>query len=332
MQQQHQQQHQRLMRQPSSSWFQGCPLSKFIAMTTIFMHIILEKGGFSGGSDLLSLNLEDIMTHSEFYRLFLSPLTFSSMGELVTGLMLLVPFMIQFEREMGTKKFGSFFFVKCFLLSTMLQLLSLILLDGFFTNGGQYSFYLSPGPYSLIGSLLYLYHVYTPRLYIKFIGILGFDFSEKFMTYFFTFITVYSQGLSSIIPTVCGFVASWISISPNNVYGQWECILPNFVHGLAHSVAKVFGLDQLVTTTVFLSRSTPRTSHNGRPARNVGGAPPPPPPAQPQFQPMPPSQPPSQESIEQLTAMGFERDAVVRALGATDNNVEAAANRLLSGI
>jgi len=29
--------------------------------------------------------------------------------------------------------------------------------------------------------------------------------------------------------------------------------------------------------------------------------------------------------------MGFSRDQVVQALAATDNNVEAAANRLLSG-
>ena len=45
----------------------------------------------------------------------------------------------------------------------------------------------------------------------------------------------------------------------------------------------------------------------------------------------PPPPPPSEEAIAQLTAMGFDRQAVVRALGQTDNNVEAAANRLLSG-
>ena len=51
----------------------------------------------------------------------------------------------------------------------------------------------------------------------------------------------------------------------------------------------------------------------------------------PVYQPMPVSDPPSEEAIETLTAMGFERDAVVRALGEADNHVEHAANRLLSG-
>ena len=51
----------------------------------------------------------------------------------------------------------------------------------------------------------------------------------------------------------------------------------------------------------------------------------------PVYQPMPVSDPPSEEAIQTLTAMGFERDAVVRALGEADNHVEHAANRLLSG-
>jgi hypothetical protein len=49
------------------------------------------------------------------------------------------------------------------------------------------------------------------------------------------------------------------------------------------------------------------------------------------FDTMPVSDPPSQEAIETLTAMGFEREAVIRALRLCDNNVEHAANRLLSG-
>jgi hypothetical protein len=42
----------------------------------------------------------------------------------------------------------------------------------------------------------------------------------------------------------------------------------------------------------------------------------------------PPPTPP-EEAIDQLTSMGFERQAVIRALQQTDNNIEAAANRLM---
>ena len=44
-----------------------------------------------------------------------------------------------------------------------------------------------------------------------------------------------------------------------------------------------------------------------------------------------PPPPPSEEAITQLTSMGFDRQAVIRALQQTDNNVEGAANRLLIG-
>jgi hypothetical protein len=47
---------------------------------------------------------------------------------------------------------------------------------------------------------------------------------------------------------------------------------------------------------------------------------------------MPPPPPPApEESIQSLMGLGFERDRVVRALQSRDNNVEAAANFLLSG-
>ena len=44
-----------------------------------------------------------------------------------------------------------------------------------------------------------------------------------------------------------------------------------------------------------------------------------------------PPAPPDPGAIEQLTAMGFERQRVLDALRATNNNVERAADRLLTG-
>lgn len=64
----------------------------------------------------------------------------------------------------------------------------------------------------------------------------------------------------------------------------------------------------------------PRGAPNG--GRNAAAAPP--------VAPRPPP-PPPEEAIAQLTSMGFDRESVIRALQQTDNNVEAAANRLLMG-
>jgi UBA/TS-N domain len=43
------------------------------------------------------------------------------------------------------------------------------------------------------------------------------------------------------------------------------------------------------------------------------------------------SPPPDEESIQQLTILGFERDTVIRALRQSHNNIERAADWLLSG-
>lgn len=50
-----------------------------------------------------------------------------------------------------------------------------------------------------------------------------------------------------------------------------------------------------------------------------------------QHHPMPPPPPAPEEAIETLMNLGFERDRVIRALQSRDNNLEAAANFLLSG-
>ena len=42
-----------------------------------------------------------------------------------------------------------------------------------------------------------------------------------------------------------------------------------------------------------------------------------------------PPPPPPEEALDQLMNLGFERQAVIRALQQTDNNIEAAANRLM---
>lgn len=72
-----------------------------------------------------------------------------------------------------------------------------------------------------------------------------------------------------------------------------------------------------------MARSVQRGGNRPRRAPNGGRAAAP-------AAPRPPP-PPPEEAIAQLTSMGFDRQAVIRALQQTDNNVEAAANRLLMG-
>ena len=312
-------------------WFQGAPLSKLACFGTIASFAILKDN-----HDLIALDIQDLVEHREFYRLILYPLTFSTIGELLMGLAVFLPFSKRFEREFGSAKFAAFL-AKSFVVATFLQC--------FFLSDK----YLAIGPYPTIGTLLYLYHKYTPRLHPKFVSILGFDFSEKALTHLFVLQLVFYHGYYSLVPFVAGYIAGILSISKKTPLGRWDPSIPKPIYRIAYSAAKATGLEDLSHAPSYISQQRARGGGQGVAAAaaaaavvganrnrnegigngNVGGNNPVD--AMPAFEPLPTTQPPSPENIEQLTAMGFERDAVVRALREADNNLEHAANRLLTG-
>uniref|UniRef100_A0A7S3V5S9 UBA domain-containing protein n=1 Tax=Chaetoceros debilis TaxID=122233 RepID=A0A7S3V5S9_9STRA len=306
-----------------SGWFQGAPLAKFLCFLTCASYLVLKNGL----TELIALDLQDLVEHSEYYRLFIYHLAFGSTGETIMGMAVLAPLLKRFEREFGSKDLAAFL-QKSLILATIFQC--------FFLSDT----YLATGPYPTIGSTMYLYNKYTPRLYPKFVSVLGFDFSEKAITYFFAAQVILSQGFYSIIPFTSGYIAGFLATSPITPIGKWNPI-PQFVYKLGQSIGMATGLADLSSTPAFVvnqgmnnrSMGLGGMNRRGTIARNSSGdtaqqqAPPQQAPPQQVFE----AAPPTPEAIEQLTAMGFERDAVVRALSQADNNIEHAANRLLTG-
>ncbi|KAL3805785.1 hypothetical protein HJC23_007746 [Cyclotella cryptica] len=293
------------LHNPRSVWFLGAPVSKAIAISTAVIYVIAEMKKWH---EAMVFDTTKIFDHAQFYRIFVCNLTFGSMGELLFGLAALCPLMRRFEREMGSKKFSAFI-VYSSLISTVLELIFF----NIFFDTERYS-----GPYPQIGAVLFLYHNFTPRLYPKFFGVLGFDFSEKSLTYGLCAQVILSGGLSTATPTLFGFIAGSLSVN----LSQTE--LPDFVYVAAGVIGKAF-VDE--APAVMMSRSVQRAANSrprAREGRIAAGA-------IPARQPPRPPPPPPEEAIEQLTSMGFEREAVIRALQQTGNNVEAAANRLLMG-
>lgn len=337
-------------------FFAGSPCTKFLALSAILFYVLLEGGGLGGreGAGLLSLDVPRLIHDGEIHRLFLSGVTFGSVGELVVGLAVLCPLSRRFEREMGSRKFGTFVFFTS-ALSVVFQIIcSQTLHDG----GARYN----PGPYPLLGALLFLYHRYTPRLHPRFFGALGFDFSEKAITYFFALQAIFSGGIATLIPAVCGAVGGYICSAPSLPMHKAE--MPDFVYDVCGAVGGALadeGHRPIVMSRRHAGaagggrrggvpagagaatggnrrqqqRLVPDAGGFGEPGAamgmgmgSMGGAAAPP---QPQFEAPPPPPPPSEEAIAQLTGMGFEREAVIQALQRSDNNVEVAANHLLSG-
>lgn len=255
------------------------------------------------------IDITKIFDHAQFYRIFVCNITFSSLGELILGSLALFPLMRRFEREMGSRRFAAFI-VYTSIISTILELV----VFNIFLDIERYS-----GPYPQLGAVIMLYRRFTPRLYPKFFGMLGVDFSEKSVTYGLCAQVILFGGLGTVIPTLVGFICGSLCVNLS------ENELPQFVYTVGEVVGKTI-VDE--APAIMMSRSVQRGAERGgdHPRRRFvdGGR------AQaPAVVPRPPPPPPSEEAIELLTSMGFERQAVIRALQQTDNNIEAAANRLM---
>jgi hypothetical protein len=207
--------------------------------------------------------------------------------------------------EMGSRRFAAFI-VYTSILSTIVELV----VFNIFFDIERYS-----GPYPQLGAVIMLYRRFTPRMYPKFFGMLGVDFSEKSVTYGLCAQVILFGGLSTVIPTLVGFICGSLCVSLS------ENELPQFVYTIGEIIGKTI-VDE--APAIMMSRSVQRGAERGgdRPRRAVAQAPA-------AVRPPPPPPPPPEEAIELLLSMGFERQAVIRALQQTDNNIEAAANRLM---
>ena len=298
-------------------WFAGAPLTRVLTGATALFYVMFETSRLHEDT---SLDYDRLIADAELHRLFTCNLTFGTMAELIMGMLVMVPLLRRYERELGTVKFGTM----VVFVNVVGTFLELIVASSFpALMDVRYS-----GPYPVLGAVLYLFHVYAPRLYPKFFGLMGFDFSEKSLQYIFALQVLFSGGMGTVQPVLCGAIAG--AMYTTSMLPFHNLILPESLFDWLES-------DVPQTLTGRRGRGTARGGAGAgggaggrqgqRMAPNFGGAAA----AMAAAQQPPPPPPPSEEAISQLTAMGFDRQAVIRALGQTDNNVEAAANRLLSG-
>jgi len=293
----------------------------------------------------LDLPFKTFVDEGDFWRLVTCHFPFGSLGELIFGLVLLVPLVRKFEREMGTKKFGTFlFFVHFFGMFMELAITYLLLLptsDGLFQRAS--------GPYTMIGALMFLFNEYTPRLHPRFVSGLGFDFSEKAISYFLALQLLASQGMASILPAVCGFVSAKLVMSSNLPFRKWElptifykcgsCLGAPLAEAKPSAFTYVAGSNRRRAGGAHMVASTALTPHQqeqqqllatlamsqAHAQRNGANN------HREQFQETHAPTPPPEEAIETLMAMGFDRERVIGVLQQCENNLEVAANRLLGG-
>jgi hypothetical protein len=279
----------------ATSLFMGAPLTKITgAVVLIAFFSVNSKQGHS----LLAFDALRIRDKGEIYRYFSSLLTFSSMGELLPGGMLLVYSLRKFEREMGSRKATVFaIFVQLF----TIVLETFLVPYGLYHNANlRYA-----GPYGLIGALFYLYYRYTPRISPVIFAALGFNFSDKFFHFLWFLQVACANGGSSVLVVALGWLAALVY---DKVSILQSLDVPD---GVASSIWSI------------VARVADRTPRAVLPGRVAGATPR-------AAAPRAPAVTADPASIEQLTLMGFSRPNVVAALQAANNDVQRAADQLLA--
>lgn len=299
----------------AASWFSGVPVAKLLSFATFLSYTVLQARKAFGS---LEWNTVDEDARFELYRLFTSKLTFTTTSELIMGTVLLATLARQYERELGSAQFTLFLcLVNCL---TMLVELVMLNINYLYSYGG---------PYPALGALFYCFHRYSPRLYPRFVSILGFNLSEKSLWYlWFLFTVLRTRG--SRVSVAIGFLCGIISIRVLRfvqVPLSLETALSNLLYRYVDAPPRMFvpQTQNPFAAAAAPNANVPRPTHplfgqrapDGDSVRDIA-----------QRQRHPVEADPA--AIEQLMAMGFERDQVVQALQMANNDVNRAADRLLS--
>lgn len=287
--------------------FYKAPITKAVFLTTIGSSVMMPEHT----KRLMSLDIASVLSKGDWWRPLSCHIPFKSYFELFFGLVILYKFRI-FERMLGSEKFGAFLiFVTS--LATSIQAGIAISLSP--TLGP------TTGPYSFLYALFYFYHALVPQVQPRCFGLMGVHFTDKSFNYVAGFTLLISQGFQSFLPGMCGIFAGWLYV--NDLMSIQKCRPPSFLS----RVCKIFA-PILHDSPPAQRRRAPGQRNN----TNQNTAPPRPP--IPSYTPVAPipaiPEAPREADIATLMSMGFERDMVIEALQRSSNNVQVAADRLVT--
>lgn len=284
--------------------FVHAPVTKAIVALVVVSTVF---GSILSSQTRLTLNLPDVTHNLQLWRLLTHNFVFTTPGELIFGIVLLYYFR-QFERQMGSARFASFFLITATLSTVFLSLFQLT-----FPVAVP-----APGPYALIFASLIHFFFETPKIYhFQLLGTL--HFSDKFFAYLLAAQLIASRPPRSLLSTLAALLAGIIYRLPI----LRERSLPDFL--IASCSTYIL---PLLGTNPRPSRSRSRRHHHHH--RNHPPHPHPHP--NPQHQRVPNSftQPISEANVETLIAMGFSREQTIAALHQNQDDVQRATDQLLA--
>jgi hypothetical protein len=339
-------------------YFLGAPVTKLLCMIWVVGSLVVvrsgnvssSKHGLQGSVPSGIMGNVVLLWHGWATRFF-----FHSTLELVVGLGFVAHYMRRLERELSSRRMIVWLFTVESVF-WMLQVVALTTLD--FDTASAYLFGedSAKGPYVIVGALLYWYWMFIPRVYPRFVSLnmIDMNFSEKTFGYAWAVYVLRMSGAASLLMGALGMLGSAVfffllmlsSPSSDNSANRtplFSMDVPDFIANWLpwDSLGNLLLLDS--DPKVFAPLLLVHRDNNdnagfgglgaagfagmgGRPRQPRARRPAPPPPTAAAAAP-----PPSAEAVAQLTAMGFEEARVKEALQVSGNNVERAANILLSG-
>lgn len=295
--------------QGAPSWFQGAPTCKLVALSTASAFMVLRSRNMFS-----SLMFDTSLLAQQPSRYWLSKLIFSTpnVGEFLMGSSLYFYWIRSIERQMGSRKFVSFFFA----INVISIGIEFLLYKAYFWNTAMPA-WVYGGPYPLLGALACFFHLHTPRLHPRFVQGFGFSFSEKTIGYGWFAFVAFSQRRNTLM--ACGEgVLAWVLY---RAVLEKKAIIPN-----------VSAVRSMSTWFAGMLEDPQGLVAIGAQRRRGGPAVPRHPPEQ--RQPVPRQQPaavePDPDAVQQLMSMGFGQREAERALVESNNVIERAADRLLN--
>ncbi|XP_018015377.1 ubiquitin-associated domain-containing protein 2 [Hyalella azteca] len=324
-----------ILSRSSTTGFYNAPVTKGLMGCLFLTCTSLNVPLFAHLRRYLICNLPEVISKGEIWRILLAKLSFVDMKDLVVGFLLMYYFRI-FERRYGSHKFASYLIAnQC--VTTLLETVTVLSLHyaGFdLHNGGH----LPPGPYGLIFPLFVSYYCDIPH--VAQTRVLGVPITGKTLTYLLGLQLAYTSPATAI-SALCGVVSGLI-YRHNVLYIQRLTFIPAVVGRFAAAtlgplLASAPPQETLTGATLELQRQEEmelwdqqmlmrqRGRHmqmEGDEGRRAGAE------LNGFLNPQPPP-PPSEDQIQTLVAMGFDRQRVLSALRDSHNDVNTASHILL---
>nr|XP_027207029.1 ubiquitin-associated domain-containing protein 2-like [Penaeus vannamei] len=304
-----------ILSQYSTTGFYNAPVSKGLMGCMFLTCTALNVPLFAHLRKYLICKIPDVFLKGEIWRIASAKISFVDTKDLVCGSLLIYYFRV-FERRYGSHKFASCL-VASQVLTTVLEVLTILTLQWLaidLHSGG----FLPPGPYGMIFPLFVNYLFDIPR--VAQTSVLGIPITGKTLTYLLG-LQVCSTSPATATSALCGIIAGvlyrykYFCIYSANECAPCGCPGP---WGLVRCQAHSSGY------------TTKKIAQPNRPGAN-GAVPP--------FMqnfigrrqnnPVHPPPPPTEEQVQTLVEMGFDRQRVINALQTCNNDVNTATHLLL---